>query len=110
MVTPWKKGDIVLVMAGSWSTRYATRSEIDEIATSPKYRGLDSAGEPLLPPHVFSCWIEVDTLMIVERARSRIPVSWGRGRPGGVALINPATGYVIYVHHENCSLPVGGRL
>ena len=70
-----------------------------------RHRGLDDAGEPRLVPRIISTRLSRETPMIVERARARIPADWGLSRPGGVALVDPATGHTVYARREDCRLP-----
>lgn len=103
-----RRGDLVLVSPGTVVRRPVTQEEFELMSSLEWCRGLDDAGEPRLAPRVISTRIERETPMVVERARARIPVSLGRPRrPGGVALVDPSTGHVVYARREDCRLLPG---
>lgn len=83
----------------------ASQSEREADSALARRRGLDAAGEPRLVPRIVATRLVRETPMVVERARARIPAGWGRARPGGVALVDPATGHTVYARREDCRLP-----
>lgn len=86
------KGDTVGFRSGVGRTgwiegrRPLDRDELAAWYASPDSRGLDSAGETLLPPVSWLYRIEPDATATVLRARCRARLSYGRQTPG-LALV-----------------------
>jgi len=83
----------------SW--REALNAEI--AAAKPEDRfgiACDSAGESRLAPRSVTVSLNVDGVFIVERARCRVSLGWGRPVGGLAKIVDPESGQFAYVKRE----------
>jgi hypothetical protein len=57
----------------------------------------DSAGESRLPPRTVSVRLNIDGIYIVERARCRVELGWGRATGGLARILDTESGDHAYV-------------
>jgi len=60
----------------------------------------DDAGESRLPPKSVSVPLPVDRIYIVERARCRVEMGWGRSTGGLAKILDTASGEIAYVKRD----------
>jgi hypothetical protein len=60
----------------------------------------DSAGESRLAPRSVSIPLPIDGIYVVEKARCRVELGWGRATGGMTKLLDTKTGEIAYVKRE----------
>ena len=92
-----RKGNIVKITKNVVNgLRPLTESEIIEWYNSPASKGINSAGESKLPPTCTSTQIKDTDILVVERARCAVQLTYGRPTPGMTLVLLPS-GETTYV-------------
>ena len=80
--------------------RPITPRELEDWYQSPASKGMNSAGETKLPPRSVYIDVPVDTIMVVERARCRVDLSYGNKVPGMTKVMLPNGDYTYVRRRE----------
>lgn len=99
-----RKGDLVRFCSSFRDTVLTRRpispQELEEWYQSPASKGMNSAGETKLPPRAVYIDVPVDTIMVVERARCRVNLSYGNKTPGMTKVMLPNGDYTYVRRHD----------
>jgi hypothetical protein len=60
----------------------------------------DDGGESRLPPRSISVPLSIDGIYIVERARCRVELGWGRATGGMAKILDTKSGEIAYVKRD----------
>lgn len=101
--SPYRKGDLAQVTEGTRfdrpeGLRIYTHEEREALARSDRYKGLDSAGEPILAPYYGSEPLAPGTILHILRARARPPIPVNRRSTGWVLVLDTHSGHKFYVN------------
>lgn len=105
----WNKGSVKYVASrpatpeerNEW--REQRRQEIKEASDKGEdtfHLAFDDAGESRLAPRCVSVSLPIDGIYVVERARCRVELGWGRATGGMTKILDTSTGQSAYVRRD----------